>query len=684
MNRFFKISLFSILIIVLSSDVFAQDDIVQTIVGQMVETWAENEVPEEEIERMSEELYMLSEMPISLNDEDLSPLSDVYLLTDYQIAIIKKYRKQHGNIQTIWELSMFPEFTTEDLNTLSYFVSVYVPEPKKTIKQIIRYPKNEVISEYRRNIEKADGYFPKSDKPAAYQGTPDKLYLRYIIKSKRDFSVGITAKKDPGETFFKSPRTEGFDYYSAHAYINLDRFVREVAVGDYTVALANGLTAGYGFISGKNSRAVSIKHNNSRIRKYSGATEFGFMRGAATSLRYKNISSIIFLSHNNVDASISTDSATGTTYITSLPESGYHRTESELKRRKAAQQSVVGANIQYDTEKLKLGLNSVVVKYNHPVMRRNVLYNIFEPNTDLFYNLSVDYQYINRGVLMWGEAAIDKNQKFAFLQGVHFKTSDVSQLALLYRNYSPQYYSPLALAFGDSDNGSNEEGLYAGMIFYPFSTLEVNAYVDIFKYPWMRFRRSSPSYGSDYMVDMRWSYSRNARLSARFRLKETSYDVTSDTIITRQLNAETTTRCHLQSDIDFTKYLSSQTRVAATFFNNYKGKQTGWMMYQELTFRFLKEQLRLSARYAIFNTDSYDTRIYAYEKDVLYAFSVPALYATGSRYYLVATWKITRDIAVYAKWSQSIWSNVDELGPGNDRIDGNTRSLFTLKVKAQF
>ena len=57
--------------------------------------------PEEEIERMSEELYMLSEMPISLNDEDLSPLSDVYLLTDYQIAIIKKYRKQHGNIQTI-------------------------------------------------------------------------------------------------------------------------------------------------------------------------------------------------------------------------------------------------------------------------------------------------------------------------------------------------------------------------------------------------------------------------------------------------------------------------------------------------------------------------------------------------------------------------------------------------------
>jgi outer membrane receptor protein involved in Fe transport len=167
-------------------------------------------------------------------------------------------------------------------------------------------------------------------------------------------------------------------------------------------------------------------------------------------------------------------------------------------------------------------------------------------------------------------------------------------------------------------------------------------------------------------------------------MKETSYDVISDTIIPRQIDAVITTRIHLQSDIDFTKFLSSQTRVAATFFDNYKGKQNGWMMYQELTWRFLKAPLRLSARYAIFNTDSYDTRIYAYEKDVLYAFSIPALYSTGSRYYLVATWKPARNISVYAKWSQTIWSNVYELSSGNDRIEGNTRSQFTLKMKVNF
>ncbi len=660
------------------------DDIVQNIVGRMVEIWAENEIPEEEIEQMSEELFSLSESPISLNDVNLTPLVDVHLLTEYQIAVIKKYIRQHGYIQTIWELSMMPEFTSEDLKLLSPFVSVYVPESKKTIKDILRYPKNEIISEYKRNIEKADGYYPKIDKPAAYQGTPDKFYLRYMVKSKRDFSMGITAKKDPGETFFKTPRNDGFDYYSAHVYIKLDRFVKEMAIGDYTIGFANGLTAGYGIMSGKNSQAVSIKQNSSRIRKYSGASEFGFMRGVATSLQYKNISSIIFLSHKEVDATITSDTITGLSYITSLPRTGYHRTENELKQRKAAQQNVVGANLQFASETFKIGLNSVAVKYNYPILHNYALYRIFEPNTDLFYNFSADYQYMNRGVLMWGEAATDKNRNLAFMQGIHFKTSDISQLALLYRNYSPEYYSPLALAFGNSDDGSNEEGLYLGMILYPVSSLEINAYADIFRYPWMRFRRSSPTQGYDYMVDMRWAYNRNMRISARFRMKDTFYDITSDTITTRLLDNENIIRCHLQSDIDFTKYLSSQTRIASTFFDNYNGKQTGWMMYQELTYKLLKTPLRLSARYAIFNTDSYDTRIYAYEKDVLYAFSIPALYSTGTRYYLVASWKISRNMAVYAKWSQSIWSNTDELGSGNDRIDGNKRSQFTIKIKAQF
>ena len=51
-----------------------------------------------------------------------------------------------------------------------------------------------------------------------------------------------------------------------------------------------------------------------------------------------------------------------------------------------------------------------------------------------------------------------------------------------------------------------------------------------------------------------------------------------------------------------------------------------WMMYQSLHSDF-EEQLRLSARYAILILIL--TLVLRIRKDVLYAFSVPALYAAG-------------------------------------------------------
>lgn len=107
-------------------------------------------------------------------------------------------------------------------------------------------------------------------------------------------------------------------------------------------------------------------------------------------------------------------------------------------------------------------------------------------------------------------------------------------------------------------------------------------------------------------------------------------------------------------------------------------------MYHEMTYNFTTLPLRISARYVIFNVDSWDARIYTYEKDVLYAFSVPAFSGIGSRYYLVAKWQITPNAILYAKWSQTIYQDVWELSSDNDRIEGNTRSQIAFKLKITF
>jgi hypothetical protein len=45
-------------------------------------------------------------------------------------------------------------------------------------------------------------------------------------------------------------------------------------------------------------------------------------------------------------------------------------------------------------------------------------------------------------------------------------------------------------------------------------------------------------------------------------------------------------------------------------------------------------------RYGIYNTGGYDSGIYTWENDLLNSFSIPVMYGSGNRRYIMASWKI--------------------------------------------
>lgn len=684
MLRKCKITILTFVLIAAISDLYSQkEDAVRRIIERITEYHAYSEMSENEVEKISEELYILIETPISLNSNNLTPLSEVMLLSEYQIAAINKYRRQHGDIQTIWELSLLPEFSHENIETIAPFVSVTTSDRVDPVTNILSHIKHETLSEYKRNIELSDGYKSSADKPAPYAGPPGRIYFRHRVKSGRNLSLGITAEKDPGEVTF-SKQNRGFDFYSAHAYISFDKIVNALIIGDYTVSLGNGLTAGSGLLSGKSSNAVSVRQSRNSLRQHTGSAEYGFMRGAALSLRYGNLSSNMFISHNSIDAAIEVDSLSSQLTLKSIQQTGLHRTLKELNSRKRARQSVLGTSLHYNYKSLTLGINYVTTLYTAPISNNGSLEKLFAPTTNLFHNISSDYRYFNGYVQIWGEAAIDRYYNPALLQGLQLRTSDILQLAFLYRNYSPRYSSPLSVSFGDTHKTSNEEGVYSGIQFYPFSTMEVNAYVDLFRFPWLKARHSAPSYGYDYMFDCSWVHKRGLRLSMRFRHKSGLSDITTDSNITPIMTMQSIARWHFQSEFDITDNLSMQTRIATAHFDNSQQKKTGWLMYHDVTYRLVQSRIGVSARYAIFDIDGYEARIYAYERDVLYSNSIPAYFSKGSRYYFVVSWSVTRNFDIYTKWSQTIFNNIDNFGSGNDRIAGNSVSQITVKMRARF
>ncbi len=103
---------------------------------------------------------------------------------------------------------------------------------------------------------------------------------------------------------------------------------------------------------------------------------------------------------------------------------------------------------------------------------------------------------------------------------------------------------------------------------------------------------------------------------------------------------------------------------------------------QDITWHFSK--LELSARVAFFATDNYDSRQYVYEKDMLYAFSLPAYYDRGTRHYLMARYTLSKQMKEWLRWSQTRYSKLETISSGLNEIKGNKRSELKMQVMYQF
>ena len=103
------------------------------------------------------------------------------------------------------------------------------------------------------------------------------------------------------------------------------------------------------------------------------------------------------------------------------------------------------------------------------------------------------------------------------------------------------------------------------------------------------------------------------------------------------------------------------------------------MSYKKLSFPF-----SFSLRYAIFDTESFNSRIYAYENDVLYAFSIPAYNGRGTRFYVTTKYRIKRGVDLWLRFAQTYYTDRVTIGSGREEIDGNTRSEVKAQLRFKF
>ena len=86
----------------------------------------------------------------------------------------------------------------------------------------------------------------------------------------------------------------------------------------------------------------------------------------------------------------------------------------------------------------------------------------------------------------------------------------------------------------------------------------------------------------------------------------------------------------------------------------------------------------------MFDAINYDNRLYAYERDVLYAFSVPMYYGQGMRLYVNVVYKPFPQLTWYAKFAHTWYADRNEIGSEGETIYGNQKTDIRILVNWKF
>jgi hypothetical protein len=232
----------------------------QTLLEQQLENGAEQEVSDTDEDEYGQQLEYFKKHPLNINEATAEELRFLHLLSEIQIINLIRYKNILGQLIDIYELQSIPGWDIVTIRKILPFITVKENQTlTESFKQRFRNGDNTILLRYGRIIEKSSGYQEPVAGTNYYQGSPDRLQLRYKYQYKNLLQFGFTADKDAGEPFFRNKRKAGFDFYSMHMFVRNLGKIKSIAIGDYTINMGQGLLQWQGMAFRKSVAISNIK-----------------------------------------------------------------------------------------------------------------------------------------------------------------------------------------------------------------------------------------------------------------------------------------------------------------------------------------------------------------------------------------------------------------------------------------
>lgn len=633
-------------------------------------------------------LQQLAEHPIDLNTSTREQLEQLPFLSSQQVMDIMEYLYRYGPMRSMGELRMVRSLDYRQLTLLPYFVFI---DATATNEQVDSIP---TLSELMRDCRQAltatvrlPLYERKGDRNG-YLGYRYRHSLRYELTSGQHLRAGFIGAQDAGEPFFAGRNRWGYDAYSYYVQLKQMGTLENLIVGKYKLAAGMGLVLGQSFQLGKLATLQSLGRTVQTIRPHSSRSEADYFHGVATTLTlYKDeglltrescqLSLSAFASYRPVDATLTADGEART-----LISSGYHRTPTEMEKKYNTHITSGGTHLAYTSGALRVGATAVLSHIDRELQpQRSTLYRRHYAHGSHFTNMSIDYAYMHHRLALSGETAVDGHGALATIHALSYQPSARISLMTLQRFFSYRYTSLYGHAFSEGGHTQNESGIYLGATWNPLSRLTLQGYADYAYFPWARYGVSQSSHATDLLIQATWQH-RSYTLLVRHRshLRQKDNDDNSALVANndhreRLALSYQSGEWNLKTQADMCFAVSPET-------------ERGWMLSQQATWNMnttahhsLVKALQLNLMAAIFDTDSYQSRIYTYERQLQHEFYFPNYYGEGLRLAVQGRTDLGTRLRLAFRIGYTNYFDRSIIGSGLQQIDQSHQTDVDLQLR---
>ena len=107
--------------------------------------------------------------------------------------------------------------------------------------------------------------------------------------------------------------------------------------------------------------------------------------------------------------------------------------------------------------------------------------------------------------------------------------------------------------------------------------------------------------------------------------------------------------------------------------------QNGFLIFSDIIYKPLQRPFSANMRLQYFETEGYDSRIYAFENDVQFSYSIPVFFDKSYRYYLNIKIDLDKKFSVWGRFSHTYYPEKNTIGSGLDLINGHSKSEIKLQ-----